>query len=233
VIGDFMRLNKFIAISGVCSRRNADKLIKNGKIKVNGKIINTLGLDVQETDIIEYDNRVLSLNEKKIYIMLNKPKGYITTAKEQFNRKCVMDLINEDVRVFPIGRLDKDTEGLLLLTNDGDFTNKLTHPSHKIKKTYIVYTDTLIKNEILYKLRNGVDIGGYITKEAEVNLLDKNTLEITISEGKNRQVRKMCENTGINLISLKRVSIGGLKLDNLKLGKYKVLNDRDINKIFN
>ena len=228
-----MRLNKFIAASGVCSRRRADELIKNGKIKVNGKIINTLGLDVKETDIIEYDNRILSLNEKKIYIMLNKPKGYITTAKEQFNRKCVMDLINEDIRVFPIGRLDKDTEGLLLLTNDGEFTNKLTHPSHKIKKTYIVHTDTLIKNEMLDKLRNGVDIGGYITKEAGVNLLDKYTLEITISEGKNRQVRKMCENTGINLISLKRVSIGDLKLDNLKLGKYKVLDDSDINKIFN
>ena len=227
-----MRINKFVASSGICSRRKADELILKGKIKINGKVINELGIDVKESDRVEYNNRVLSINEEKIYLMLNKPIGYITTVKEQFDRKCVMDLIHESIRVFRIGRLDKDTEGMLLLTNDGDFTNKLTHPSHEIQKKYVVYTDTIIKNEMLEKLKNGVDIGGNITKKAEVKLLDKNNIEITISEGKNRQIRKMCENTNIHLISLKRVSIGSLTLDGLKIGQYKRLNKKELDKIF-
>lgn len=228
-----MRLNKFIASSGICSRRKADELIIAGKIKINGKVVNELGIDVSENDKIEYNNEVLSVTEEKIYLMLNKPVGYITTAKEQFDRKCVMDLIHEKTRVFPIGRLDKDTEGMLLLTNDGELTNKLTHPSHEVRKKYIVNTDTVIKKEMIEKLKNGVDIGGYITKKADVKLLDKNNIEIIISEGKNRQIRKMCENNNIHLISLKRVAIGSLTLGDLKLGQYKKLNKKELEKIFN
>ena len=227
-----MRLNKFIASSGICSRRKADELIEDGKIRINGKIVTVLGIDVKENDKVEYNNKVININEEKIYLMLNKPKGYITTAKEQFDRKCVMDLIHESIRVFPIGRLDKDTEGLLLLTNDGELTNKLTHPSHEIRKKYIVYTDTIVKKEQLETLRNGVDIGGYITKKAYVKMLDKNNIEIIISEGKNRQIRKMCENTNIHLISLKRVAIGNLTLDGLEVGKYRKLDKKDLEKVF-
>ena len=227
-----MRLNKFIASSGICSRRKADELIEDGKIRINGKIVTVLGIDVKENDKVEYNNKTININEEKVYLMLNKPVGFITTVKEQFDRKCVMDLIHEKTRVFPIGRLDKDTEGLLLLTNDGELTNKLTHPSHEIRKKYIVYTDTNVKNEQLEMLRNGVDIGGYITKKAEVKMLDKNNIEIIILEGKNRQVRKMCENTNIHLISLKRVAIGNLTLDGLEVGKYKKLTSKDLEKIF-
>lgn len=227
-----MRLNKFIASSGICSRRKADELILNSKIKINGKIITELGINVEEKDIVEFEGKVLKLQQEKVYLMLNKPTGYITTSIEQFGRKCVLDLIEEDLRVYPIGRLDMDTEGMLLLTNDGDFANKLMHPKNKIKKSYIVTVDKEVELNKLEKLRNGVDIGDYITKPAEAQMLDKNHLKIVISEGKNRQVRKMCSAVGINLISLKRESIGNLKLGNLKLGKYRKLTDEEINKIF-
>ena len=159
--------------------------------------------------------------------MLNKPRGYVTTSHDQFNRKSVLDLINEDVRIYPIGRLDMYTEGLLLLTNDGEFSNKIMHPRNKIEKTYIVTTDTKISVEQIEKLKNGVNIGSYITKPAKVKLIKNDTLEIIISEGKNRQVRKMCEVVGINLLNLRRVKIGNIKLGNLQSGKYRYLTDEE------
>lgn len=227
-----IRLNKYLAECGVCSRRKADELIENGKVKVNKVLVTNLGMQIDElNDSIEVNNKIIHKEEKKVYIMLNKPEGYITTNSEQFGRKATSDLIKEDIRVFPIGRLDKDTEGLLLFTNDGKFANYMMHPSHLIKKTYIVTTDSNITSEKINKLKNGVDIGGYITKEAEVRKYASNKLEIIISEGKNRQVRKMCKAVGINVKRLIRTRIGRLELENLKKGEYKYLNKEQLSKV--
>ena len=224
-----LRINKYIASCGICSRRKAEEYIKEGKVKVDGQVVYQLST-VIDTDVnkVEIDNKLIKYEEKKLYLMLNKPSGYITTNSEQFGRKSTIDLIHENIRVFPIGRLDKDTEGLLLLTNDGEFANMLTHPRHLIKKTYIVTTDSKITDEKISKLRTGVDIGGYVTKEAEVSIIDKDKLKIIISEGKNRQVRKMCKAVDINVIVLKRIKIGNLSLGELNLGAYRKLNKLEV-----
>lgn len=227
-----IRLNKYIAMCGVSSRRKADELIVNGKIKVNDKVISELGFLVDGTEEILYEGKKIKLEENKKYYMLNKPKGYVTTAKEQFNRKSVLDLINSNERIYPVGRLDMYSEGLLLLTNDGEFTNRITHPKKHIAKTYRVILNKNITEEMIKKLENGVDIGGYITSKAKVNKLKDREIEITIYEGKNRQIRKMCEAIGNIVINLKRVSIGNLKLGKLETGKYIELTDTDIQKIF-
>lgn len=228
-----IRLNKYIAECGICSRRSADKLIQSGKVYVNDSCITTLGSIIDERrDIVKVDNKEIKKEEKLVYIMLNKPKGYVTTSKEQFNRPSVLDLIKMNLRVYPIGRLDMYTEGLLLLTNDGKFANKMMHPKSQIKKTYIVKIGGKITEEKNDMLRKGVDIGGYVTKPAEVKLLlDSRELEIKISEGKNRQIRKMCNAVGYKVLNLKRVKIGNLSLGNLKTGKYKFLDKNIINKI--
>lgn len=223
-----MRLNKYIAMSGVCSRRKADELISNGMVCINGEIVTTLGVDVKNSDIVQINGKNIIPEDKKVYIMLNKPKGYVTTSSEQFNRPCVMDLIHENVRVFPIGRLDMDTEGMLLLTNDGEFANSIIHPRNKIKKKYIVEVHQEVTKDKLDAMRNGVDIGGYITNKAGVKMMDKNHLEITISEGKNRQIRRMCEALDIIVYSLKRISIGNLELGKLKVGEYIRINKDSI-----
>lgn len=225
------RLNKYIASCGVCSRRKADELIQEGRVKINDIVITSLGEKVEENDIVKLDNKVISKEEKKVYIALNKPKGYVTTNSDQFDRKSVIDLIHEDVRVYPIGRLDMYTEGLLLLTNDGEFSNKLMHPRNKIEKTYIVTTNTAVTEKQLENLKNGVDIGDYITRPAKVKVISENKLQIIISEGKNRQVRRMCESVGINLLNLKRVQIGNIKLQNLQSGKFRYLTEEEINNI--
>lgn len=227
-----IRLNKYIASSGVCSRRKADELIESGKVKINGIVTTKMGEQVDETkDIVEVANKKISLKEEKIYIMLNKPKGYVTTNSEQFNRPSTKDLIKEKIRVFPIGRLDMNTEGLLILTNDGEFSNRLMHPSNKIEKKYIITLRTSVSDEQIKMLENGVDIGGYVTKPAKIKRLLPLELEIIISEGKNRQIRKMCEAVGANLKNLKRVQIGNLKLGDLKLGKYRFLSKEEIDNI--
>lgn len=227
-----IRLNKFIADSGYCSRRTADLLIQSGKVTVNDKIVSSMGDKVCPLkDIVKVDGKILSITSKKVYFMLNKPEGYITTNKDEKNRKSTIDLIHENIRVFPIGRLDKDTEGLLLFTNDGQFANYMMHPKHHVEKTYIVTTDSAITNDKILKLKSGVDIGGYITKEAKVRLYSKDKLEIIISEGKNRQVRKMCESVGINVKKLKRVKIGNLELGNLRKGEYRSLTELELKKI--
>ena len=225
------RINKYIASCGICSRRKAEEYVLAGRVKVNDIIIKDLAYKVKEEDIIKIDDNIINKEERKVYIMLNKPKGYVTTSHEQFGRKSVLDLIDEDVRVYPIGRLDMYTEGLLLLTNDGEFSNKMMHPRNKVEKTYIVTTDTKITNKQINDLRTGVDIGGYITKPAKVRILNNNRLEIIISEGKNRQVRRMCESVGINLLNLRRVKIGNLKLGNLQSGKYRYLTEQEKNNV--
>ena len=227
-----MRLNKYIATCGICSRRSAENYITCGKVKVNGKVVTNLSTKVDElNDKVEVLGKNISIEKKKVYIRLNKPKGFVTTNKEQFNRKCTLDLIKEPQRVFPIGRLDMYTEGLLLFTNDGDFANKITHPKNKIEKVYVVKVYKNITKDMIYKLENGLDIGGYITKEAKVNLLKEREFEITISEGKNRQVRKMCEAVGLKVLELKRIKLGNIKLGDLQIGKYRFLTKNEIESI--
>ena len=225
------RLNKYIASCGVCSRRKSDELISSGKVKVNGQVVTNLGEKVSSKDIVEVDNKLIQKEEKKVYIVLNKPRGYVTTNSDEYNRKNVIDLIDEDVRVYSIGRLDKDTEGLLLLTNDGEFSNKVMHPRNKIEKTYIVTTDTNVTNEQLEKLRNGVDIGDYITRPAKIKRIGNDKVQIIISEGKNRQVRRMCDSVGINLLNLRRIQVGNILLGDLQSGKYRYLTAKEKNEL--
>ena len=221
------RINKYIASCGVCSRRKADELVLSGKVVVNEKVVQELGYKVNDTDIVKVNGKIIHKEANNIYIILNKPKGYITTSKEQFGRKSVMDLIKEKERVYPIGRLDMYTEGLLLLTNDGEFSNKLMHPTNKIEKTYIVTTTSNITEKQIEMLKNGVDIGGYITKEAKVRALSSTQIEIIISEGKNRQVRKMCSSVGIKVTNLKRIKVGNIELGELPVGKYRYLTEKE------
>ena len=225
------RINKYIASCGICSRRKAEEYVLAGRVKVNDIIIKDLAYKVKEEDIIKIDDNIINKEERKVYIMLNKPKGYVTTSHEQFGRKSVLDLIDEDVRVYPIGRLDMYTEGLLLLTNDGNFANKLMHPKNKIDKKYIVTSKEKITQNQKELLESGVNIGDYITRPAKVNILTNNQFEIIISEGKNRQVRRMCEAVRVNLTNLKRIQIGNINLGNLQTGKYRYLSDEEIKSI--
>ena len=227
-----MRINKYIASSGVCSRRNAEKYIIQGRVKVNGQVVTNLATDITSEDIVKLDDRVITIEETKRYIMLNKPKGYITTSNEQFNRPYILDLVDVNERVFPVGRLDMDTEGLILLTNDGDFANSIIHPTKHIAKTYEVTLRNDITDMDISKLESGVDIGGYMTRTANVVKINNKKIKITIYEGKNRQVRKMCEAVNNKVIYLKRISIGKLTLGNLKTGEYKELDKEEIDKIF-
>ena len=226
------RLNKFLSRSGVCSRRKADEYIEAGRVSVNGNIVRELGVKVKDTDVIAVDKNEVAKTEEKIYIKLNKPVGFVSTAKEQFGRPCVTDLVKSTVRLYPVGRLDMFSEGLIILTNDGDFVNKVIHPTQHVKKTYEVTLSTKISENDIESLKNGIDIGGYITKEAFVNKIKDNVIEIIISEGKNRQIRKMCEALGYKVVKLKRTKIGQLSLGSLKSGEYERLDERDIRKIF-
>lgn len=230
-----MRLQKYMALAGVSSRRKAEELIKEGKVKVNGKTMTEMGYIVNEgVDEITVNGSNVKMSTKKVYIMLNKPKGYITTVKDQYNRPTVLDLLEEiEVRVYPIGRLDYETSGLLLLTNDGDLTKKLTHPSHDISKTYIARIKGHLEKEAIDLFEKGMILDGKKTKKAKITTLkkhDKNSLvEITITEGRNRQVRRMCSKIGHDVLSLERISIGNVSLDEkLSAGKWRYLTKTEI-----
>lgn len=228
-----MRINKYLADCGVASRRKCDELIAQGKVKVNGKVVKELGLDIKPTDTVMFENRTVRPTIKRVYYKLHKPKGYVTTASDEKGRKTVLELMrNVQVRVYPIGRLDYDTEGLLILTNDGDITNILTHPKNEVKKTYVASIEGEITNDDVKKISKGVDIGGYVTQPCSVLIRDKDDkftkVEITISEGKNHQVKKMFEAVGKNVAFLKRVSIGEIKLGGLARGEYKALTTKEI-----
>lgn len=227
-----IRLNKYIAEAGICSRRKADELIDSKRVLVNGSIGQKGDIIDDLKDKIEIDGKIIKVQDKKVYILLNKPIGYVTTVKEQFNRPCVIDLIKENLRVYPVGRLDMNTTGLLILTNDGEFANSITHPKHHIYKTYEVEMENDISNQDIAKLEKGVDIGGYITKQAKVARIDSNKIYITIGEGKNRQVRKMIEAVGNKVAKLNRIKIGNLTLGSLKHGQYKYLTQKEINLIY-
>lgn len=230
-----MRLQKYISGCGFTSRRKAEALILEKRVKVNGEVIIKLGTTINpDYDIITIDNkRILNESEKK-YILINKPTGYITSLKDQFNRPTVIDLIKENVkeRVYPIGRLDYDTSGLLLLTNDGELTYKITHPKHEINKTYIARIKGIPDSISLNSFKKGLKIEKYITSPAKIKILKKDNdnciVEITIREGKNRQVRKMCKSIGHPVISLKRIAIGSLKINELKVGKWRNLTKDEI-----
>ncbi len=228
-----MRLNKYIAQAGVASRRKADQLTENGAVRINGVVMKELGYDVQPEDTVEVNGRVLRPAAKKIYLVLNKPKGYITTVSDEQGRPTVMDLITDVTeRVFPVGRLDYNTTGLLIMTNDGELSQRLTHPQHQVTKTYHARVTGVLSNERMNKLRSGVDIGGYVTAKARVEILkqsEKSTIvEIEISEGKNRQVRKMFTAVGCKVQELERVSIGEIRLGRLLQGHYRNLTAREV-----
>lgn len=234
-----MRLQKYLATSGIASRRKCEELILNGKIEVNGKIVQELGTKVNpKKDEVKYNGKIVNLEEDKIYILLNKPIGYVTTAKEQFGRDKVLDLVKINKRVVPVGRLDMYTSGALILTNDGDLVNKLTHPKNEINKTYNATVRGIVTKEEIEKLQSGVEIDdGYITKPAKVKILKideekKNSrIQITIHEGKNRQVRKMCEAINKKVLALHRCKIGNLDVKDLKLGQWRYLTYKEIMKI--
>ena len=233
-----IRLQKYLAEAGIASRRKCEEYITDGRIKVNGKIINELGTKVNpEKDEIYFDDKKIENKEELVYILLNKPIGYVTTAKDQFNRDTVMNLIKIKERVVPVGRLDMYTSGALLLSNDGHFVYKITHPKHEINKTYTVTLKGIVTKEDVEKLEKGVDIGGYTTKPAKVKILktdiEKNIsrLEITIHEGKNRQVRKMCEAIGKKVQALHRTKIGNISVKTLKIGQWRYLTKKEIQEL--
>ena len=236
------RLQKYLANNGVASRRKCEELILQGKVKVNGEVVTELGTKVNpEVDKIEYNGKLVENSDEKIYILLNKPIGYVTTVKDQFDRDKVTDLVKVKQRVVPVGRLDMYTSGALLLSNDGDFVNKVTHPSNEIKKTYNVTVHGIVNNEDVSKLEAGVEIidkdKPYTTKPAIVKILktdeEKNIsrLQITIHEGKNREVRKMCETIGKKVIGLHRAKIGFLSVKDLSLGKWRYLTDKEVKRL--
>ncbi len=240
-MGEIVRLQKYIAMSGAASRRAAEKLIEDGRISVNGEKIIEQGVKVEiGADLIALDGKEIKIKNKKYYIMLNKPVGYVSTAKDQFERPTVVDLIREDlgdVRMFPVGRLDYETEGLLLMTNDGDFTYRVTHPKFHIDKTYIATIKGGVTKGGINKLKSGVIIDGYKTSPAQAEILDAfdghTMIKITIHEGKNRQVRKMFEAIGCTVTALQRIQIGTVELGNLPLGRWRYLTSHEINYLKN
>lgn len=231
------RLQKVIANSGYCSRRKAEELISSGKVKVNGEIINRLGTCVDKNDTITILGKTLKFEEKE-YILLNKPRGVVTTTSDDKDRQTVLDLIETDKRLYPVGRLDYDTTGALLLTNDGELANLLMHPKNKIEKLYIVKVAGFVPKDILSKLANGVYIDNFKTSRAKVRLkkFDKKSntslVEIIIHEGKNHQVKKMFEAVGYEVLKLKREKIAFLDVQNLKSGEYRYLNLKEVKKLY-
>lgn len=229
------RLQKYLADCGIASRRKCEELILNGKVEVNGVVVTTLGTKVTDKDKIKYNGKEVKKVEEKVYILLNKPIGYVTTVKDQFNRDTVLDLIKCNKRIVPVGRLDMYTSGALILTNDGDFVNKLTHPKNEINKTYNATVTGIVSQEDIKKLSEGVLIDDeYKTKPAKVKILkideEKNIsrIQITIHEGKNRQVRKMCEAIGKKVLALHRSKIGNIDVKDLKSGEWRYLTRKEV-----
>lgn len=228
-----IRLNKFLASCGVASRRSCDTLILDGKVKVNGKIENGLGTVIDESkDKVEYDGKVLCLPVQKIYIKMNKPKGYLCTTNDEHGRHTVYELLDIKERLFTVGRLDYDTEGLLIFTNDGDLANKLAHPRSEIKKVYVAKAEGAFKESELAVMRAGVVINGEKLPSCKVERIEctKNLtkLRITLKEGQNHQIKKMFEGIGKNLVFLKRVQIGNVKLGGLSRGESKPLSTEEL-----
>ena len=228
-----IRLNKYISNSGVCSRREADVLIAEGKIKINNKVVTTLGTKVTEQDQVVYNGKVLKA-EKHQYILINKPKNCITTVKDTHDRKTVMDIIEGacDQRVYPVGRLDRDTTGLLLLTNDGELTKRLTHPSFGIKKKYVIQLENSIHPDSLKEMVKGINLEDGEVKYDEVKYgrqqTDRTQLIVTLHSGKNRVIRRTMEYFEKTLLHLDRIEFAGIKKNNLQRGQWRFLDVKEI-----
>lgn len=228
-----MRINKYIAQAGVASRRKADELIENGNVKVNGAVLREPGYDVQEGDRVMVNGREISGAQKMEYVLINKPLGMVTTVEDDKDRLTVMDVVKDiDARLFPVGRLDYNTSGALIMTNDGELAYRLTHPKHEVYKTYRALVSGVLSNERAARLRRGVDIGGFVTSPAKVKIIrgtqHSTLVEIAIHEGKNRQVRKMFAAVGNPVQELERVAIGDIRLGHLKPGHYRKLTREEI-----
>ena len=230
-----VRLQKFMAECGVASRRKSEELIEMGKVRVNGHIARIGDKVNPKKDSVTVRGKKINKVDRMYYIMLNKPRGYVTTVSDELGRKTVMDLIDVKARVYPVGRLDKDSEGLLILTNDGSFANALTHPKHNYAKVYRVTVRPSVNDEILEKLRNGIEIDGRKTAPCDVNVITEEegrvVLEFILREGRNRQIRKMCEAVDLEVARLKRISIGPVKLGMLQTGKSRQLTDNEVRKL--
>lgn len=258
------RLQKYLANNGVAARRKCEEFIQEGRVKVNGEVVKELGTKINpEKDIVDFDGKVVKPVGKKVYILLNKPIGYVTTVKDQFERPTVLDLVKVEEKVLPVGRLDMYTSGALILSNDGEFINKVTHPRNEVEKTYTVTVKGIVTKEDVEKLQNGVEIQmdklyenedenneendynpkqkdkTFKTGKAKIKILktdeEKNIsrLQITIHEGKNREVRKMCEAIGKKVLALHRRKIGNLDVKNIELGKWRYLNKKEVEEMIN
>ena len=233
------RLQKIIASSGYCSRRKAEELISKGRVKVNGNIITEMGFKADFNDYIEVEGNPIKNIEDKVYYILNKPRGVITTSNDEKGRKTVIDLIKTNKRIYPVGRLDYDTTGLLILTNDGQLTNFLTHPKNNIEKVYVAKIKGLITKEEITKLSSGVFIDGKKTSRAKVKILkidkknNSSIVELIIHEGKNHQVKNMFKAIGYDVLKLKRESVAFLTLDGLKSGEYRELSIKEVKMLYN
>ena len=234
-MGEIVRLQKYIAMCGKASRRGAEQMITDGRVRVNGERVVQLGTKVEiGADTVAVDGVELTAVKKKYYIMLNKPAGYLSTVSDDFDRPTVIDLLSEEIktRIFPVGRLDYETEGLLLMTNDGDFAYRVTHPKFELGKTYVATVGAGLTIAGLNKLRRGVRLEEFKTSPAEVELLNsdanKAVVKLTIHEGKNRQVRRMFEAIGCRVLDLKRISIGRVELGNLPEGRWRYLTSHEI-----
>lgn len=231
-----MRINKYIALCGVASRRKAEELILAGRVTVNDEVMTELSYKVdEENDIVKVDDKLIKEENKLVYILLNKPEGYITTVKDQFDRPSVLDLVSDiKERVYPTGRLDYETSGLLLLTNDGDLTYKLTHPKHEVDKTYVARVKGKLTKEEIERFKTGLKIEDYTTAPAKLKVIkydeqrDSSLLEIKIHEGKNRQVRKMCKAINHPVLRLRRSAMGKIKIGDCEIGKYRYLTEDEI-----
>ncbi|MDE6868344.1 MAG: rRNA pseudouridine synthase [Clostridia bacterium] len=226
-----MRINKYLASSGVASRRECDRLIQEGKVTVNGKTA-TLGLDVAEDDEIKLNGNIVTVKKNEYYI-LNKPKGYICSVTDDKGRKTVLDLMPENVgRIYPVGRLDYDSEGLLILTTDGNLAQHLTHPSNEVPKTYLVKVEGTLTETALNPIRSGIEIDGYVTKKCKTHIVETNKeytkVHITLTEGKNREIRKMFSAIGKEVMLLKRIKIGEINLRGLDRGSYRKLSKQEV-----
>lgn len=229
------RLQKYLANQGVCSRRKAEEHILNGDVQVNGKVVTELGIKINpETDEVIFKGNKVRKAEKKVYILLNKPIGYVTTTKDQFDRNTVLDLVKVKEKILPVGRLDMYTSGALILTNDGEFIYRVTHPKYEIEKTYNVTVKGIVTKEEVEALKQGVKIDNYTSGKAKVKILkidkekDISRIEITIHEGKNREVRKMCNAIGKKVLALHRSKIENIGVKDLKLGEWRYLTQKEV-----
>ena len=233
-----IRLQKYIAEAGIASRRKAEELILQGKVQINGKVVTELGIKVNpDKDEVICNGNKIGKQEKKVYILLNKPIGYVTTTRDQFQRDTVLDLVKVKERILPVGRLDMYTSGALILTNDGEFIYRVTHPKYEIEKTYQVTVKGIVTEDEIEQLKQGVRIENYISGKAKVKILktdkekDISRIEITIHEGKNREVRKMCQAIGRKVLALHRSKIESIDVKKLKLGEWRYLADKEVSKL--